>query len=91
MTHPSPCLSGPVPVVIRVSGHAAQVAAGTFAALFLALLMRVVALLAQRLPVLTIPEQATVTTVGLDVVNHIAGNDSPQLSVHHTQRMLSKP
>jgi len=41
--------------------------------------MRIVALLAKRLPVRLIPEQRLVAFMGLDVINHRGRRDMPEL------------
>lgn len=56
-----------------------------------ALFVRVVAVLAQRLPVGAIPEQLGVTVMSLDVIDHRSLSDAIMALTFSAQRMLSQP
>jgi hypothetical protein len=49
--------------------------------------VRVMVRLAQGLPVGPVPEQEVVTTVRLDVIDHIGGSNSAFISAHHAKWM----
>lgn len=54
------------------------------------LLVFVVMRLAERLPVVLVPEQRLVSTVGADVVDNRGGSDPPFPLTHDTERMLAE-
>lgn len=77
-------------MVAWVNRHAIEAAADHGAGLLQALLVSVVALLAQRLVVLRIPEQFVVALVRDDVIDHLGGYDAALLLVHDANRVFPK-
>ncbi len=47
--------------------------------------------LAQRLPVVPVPEQSVIATVRRDVIHDQRGLDAARLHASHAQRLLQKP
>lgn len=79
-----------VPMVARVNRYAIEAAADHSAGLLQALLVSVVAPLAQCLVVLWIPEQFMVALVRDDVIDHVGGYRLSLLLVHHAEGMLAE-
>lgn len=80
----------PAPVVARVNRYAIEATTDHGAGLLLALLVSVVALLAQRLVVLWIPEQFVVALMRDDVIDHLGRDGTALLLMHHAEGMLPK-
>ena len=78
-----------IPVMPRIQRFAALVAPDLTARLLKALLVRVVARPAERLPVGPIPEQSHVTTVRDDVVDDAGRLYDPLTLAASAQRMLA--
>ena len=78
-----------IPVMPRIQWLAALVAPGLAARLLQALLVRVVARAAERLPIGPIPEQRHVATVRDDVVDDAGRLYDPLALAASAQRMLA--
>ena len=77
--------------MVRIDRNTGQVAALDDATALLALLVRVVAVFAQRLPVIAIPEQCLVAAMRDDVVDYGCSDKLTALEMIRTKRMRPKP
>jgi len=72
-----------------IDWYSVDIAAGNCAAFLQALLVPVVAWLAQRLAILWIPEQSHVATMWHYMVHHCRSGLFAKLCAHHAQRLIS--
>lgn len=77
-------------MVVWIHGHAIQAAPNHPTTGLQHLLCTVMARLAKRLPVLSIPKQLQVTFVRLNVVNNRGWNHTTKVHVHLAKRMLTQ-
>lgn len=79
-----------MPVVTGNHRNAALIEGDRGAALF-ALLAAIVATLAQRLPVATIPEKLAIAAMRDDVIHNLGRRLDAARCAHHAERMLTAP
>ena len=78
-----------IPMVIRIQRHAINIAAHDSSGFLQPLLVTVMAVLAQALPVLSVPEKFHIPTMRNDVVNDYRSDQLAALFMIHAQRMFS--